>query len=463
MLEFSPLGKNVEIIKDYMQKSPISFCDLSVGVKYMWRDDFKIDYAFVGKTLIMKETCADYENAFYFPIGDDVDGAFSEIEEYCKKTGITLKFCCIDNRHVGFFADRYRDISIYNLRDWSDYIYDAEKFKTYSGKKFSGQRNHVNKFKKLYPGYVFAAVKKDDFPEIYEFLKEYEKTSSFTMWSAFEEEKKVYDLVEHMFELGLVGGVIRINGRIAALSVGEKVGDTLVVHVEKALTRYEGIYPAMASEFAKAFACGVKYINREEDCGDDGLRISKLQYHPVEVKEKNIITVRTLFDAISAPVLISTERLTITDIMKDDADEYFDLYTDEKLNVYWGYDYKEDLTGEATPAWFFAFQKALKDKKEEYSLAVRLNGRMIGELVLHNFDYFGGVEMGFRFFKEYQGKGYAFESASALKNYVFNVLKAQTLKSRCFKQNVPSRRLIEKLGLKLSYTDDTHFYFKLNR
>ena len=88
---------------------------------------------------------------------------------------------------------------------------------------------------------------------------------------------------------------------------------------------------------------------------------------------------------------------------------------------------------------------------------------MAGELVLYNFDYFGGLEMGFRFFKEYQGKGYALESASALKDYVFNIMKACTLKLRCFKENAPSRRLIERLGLKFTHGDRTHFYFKLNK
>jgi RimJ/RimL family protein N-acetyltransferase len=84
---------------------------------------------------------------------------------------------------------------------------------------------------------------------------------------------------------------------------------------------------------------------------------------------------------------------------------------------------------------------------------------MIGELVLHNFDVFGGVEMGFRFFSECQGKGYAIESASALKDYVKEVLGAKTLKSRCVKENVRSKNLIEKLGLKQVKEDDVYYYF----
>ena len=161
MLKFTKLEKeNIFEIKDYLIQYGGAFCDLSVGVKYMWRDDFKIDYAICNNTLIMKETSPDYENAFYYPLGQDVLGALEQIEEYTRQNFIPLKFCCIDNATATYFAERYHSVRIENDRAWSDYIYDAEKFKTYSGKKFSGQRNHVNKFTKLYPNYKFKVIEK---------------------------------------------------------------------------------------------------------------------------------------------------------------------------------------------------------------------------------------------------------------------------------------------------------------
>jgi RimJ/RimL family protein N-acetyltransferase len=167
----------------------------------------------------------------------------------------------------------------------------------------------------------------------------------------------------------------------------------------------------------------------------------------------------TLFDKIISPIEIKTPRLIITDITRGDSQDYCALYTDDNLNKWWGYDYREDLVGSPTPEYFFEFQAQLKAKKEEYALAVKENGRLIGELVLHHFDYFGGVEIGFRFFKEYQGKGYATESANAVIEYVQSTLKAKIIKSRCFKENVKSRALIERLGLKKVDEDLTHYYF----
>ena len=75
-----------------------------------------------------------------------------------------------------------------------------------------------------------------------------------------------------------------------------------------------------------------------------------------------------LFDKIKNPV-IETERLIINDVTPDDKMEYYALYTDDKLNKYWGYDYHEDLpeNKEPSPDYFYGFMTSLKNKKEEYS------------------------------------------------------------------------------------------------
>ena len=75
---------------------------------------------------------------------------------------------------------------------------------------------------------------------------------------------------------------LEVDGKMVGVSVGEKRGDTLIVHVEKALYEYSGAYPTLAQEFAKAFAVNeIEFINREDDSGDLGLRTSKTQYQPI--------------------------------------------------------------------------------------------------------------------------------------------------------------------------------------
>ena len=79
--------------------------------------------------------------------------------------------------------------------------------------------------------------------------------------------------------------------RVIAISIGEKIGDTLFIHCEKALTEYHGIYQAVVQSFAKMYATDVKYINREEDDGVEGLRKSKLSYRPVFMLKKHSVEI----------------------------------------------------------------------------------------------------------------------------------------------------------------------------
>ena len=81
-------------------------------------------------------------------------------------------------------------------------------------------------------------------------------------------------------------------GAWPVFSAGEIVGDTLIIHIEKADIAYEGVYQVLVNEYAKCFVTpDVRYINREEDVGDEGMRRSKESYHPVRLLEKYLVRI----------------------------------------------------------------------------------------------------------------------------------------------------------------------------
>ena len=92
--------------------------------------------------------------------------------------------------------------------------------------------------------------------------------------------------IEHLSELSLQGLLIRVDTQVEAISLFERLNaDTAVIHFEKGMTEYEGIYKAINAETAKALAGKVKYINRESDLGVEGLREAKMRYHPHHMVE----------------------------------------------------------------------------------------------------------------------------------------------------------------------------------
>ena len=56
--------------------------------------------------------------------------------------------------------------------------------------------------------------------------------------------------------------------------------------MEKAFTEYDGTYPMINYMIANRFCKELKYINREEDMGLEGLRKSKLSYNPVIILDR---------------------------------------------------------------------------------------------------------------------------------------------------------------------------------
>ena len=91
-------------------------------------------------------------------------------------------------------------------------------------------------------------------------------------------------------ELGVVGGILRVDGKAVAFTIGDQVcDDTMVVHIENALTEYDGAYAMINQQFVEHECAHGTYLNREDDMGDEGLRKAKLSYHPVFFVEKGIV------------------------------------------------------------------------------------------------------------------------------------------------------------------------------
>ena len=78
---------------------------------------------------------------------------------------------------------------------------------------------------------------------------------------------------------------------IAACTIGEPGNkkDTLIVHIEKALTEVQGAYTVINQQFALHEGAAYRYLNREEDLGEDGLRQAKMSYKPVFLIEKGVV------------------------------------------------------------------------------------------------------------------------------------------------------------------------------
>ncbi|MDR3265787.1 MAG: phosphatidylglycerol lysyltransferase domain-containing protein, partial [Synergistaceae bacterium] len=85
---------------------------------------------------------------------------------------------------------------------------------------------------------------------------------------------------------GLLGGWLAVDGKIVAYTIAEDLGDgTVVIHFEKGLDSYKGVYQAINQMFL-AGAEGFSVVNREQDMGSDGIRQAKESYGPAGFLKK---------------------------------------------------------------------------------------------------------------------------------------------------------------------------------
>jgi len=270
-------------------------------------------------------------------------------------------------------------------------------------------------------------------------------------------------------ELGLIAACLTVRDKIVAFSIGEIVGDMLLIHVEKALRCYQGAYPTMYNAMVRLAQELCKHqltlVNREDDSGDPGLRTSKMQYHPIGRVHKYLVHVNSPISRIDEFPVIFCDGLAITEMRESDKKSYLELNTDVDNNRFWGYDYRDDafITGQIDEDTFY--NSAMHDMEvgDSINFAIRLsvNDDMIGEVILWNFAADGSAELGCRLKSEYHGKGYGRAAFGAVAEYAAHTLKLKVW-ARCYHQNKASYHMIMSNKFRETHKDENFFYFERN-
>ena len=263
-------------------------CEFSFANLYLWgRQTIAHEH---GCILMFSQF--DRRSVYPFPLGDgDVRGALDAIISDSKERGIPCRITGIRPEQREFieksFPGKFR---FHTDRGSYDYVYAIDNLAELAGKKYDGKRNHINKFKKKYPGYRVEPINSDNLALAEEMVREWYEVKEDSE-SDFHMEKAAIARAFRDYEaLGLEGLLLLVDGKAIALTMGSKLSnDTFDVHFEKALTGFDGAYAMINCEFAKYIRekyTDIKFLDREEDMGLEGLRRAKESYQPHHLVEK---------------------------------------------------------------------------------------------------------------------------------------------------------------------------------
>lgn len=278
-----PQIENKEEIQTYLSRQKLYGCDDTFANIFLWSDYYHVTFSIVEEALVFNSG-----DAFSFPIGArEEKETLKLMKEYAEERGKPFQMYNLTKDMIERLEKYYPGQFKYTeIRDNFDYIYETSDLISLTGKKYHAKRNHINKFKEM--NWVYEAISDENQEECLEmnqkWCRENNCRESESMQAEYCVIKKAF---QYYKELGLCGGLIRLEGKVVAFSMGEKINeDIFVVHIEKAFADVPGAYPMINREFAAHEAAECRYINREEDMGLEGLRKAKLSYHPAFLLEK---------------------------------------------------------------------------------------------------------------------------------------------------------------------------------
>lgn len=285
-------AEDMPIIWEFLKQEPGRTTDFSYAGVLMWVNYFNYEYTIYKDTLFIKGVVENdmSKPAFSLPVGKlPLSESIELIREYCDANNISLEFSAVPEYALeDMKAQNPRFVE--ELTNWGDYIYDAEQLASLAGKKMSKKRNHVHQFESHYPDWKAEEMTPENADEAMRFMDIFDLEGDSTDMAKAERELS-RELIGHLKngDKELKGMLLYAEDKACAYTIGDIKGDTLFIHVEKATRNAIGSYEMINYIFAKTMTekyPEIKFINREDDAGDIGLRMAKESYHPREILKK---------------------------------------------------------------------------------------------------------------------------------------------------------------------------------
>ena len=302
LFEFPTLG-DAAWINQALKQAQFQSCEYNFATITMWWKSYGIKCANVNGYMVgMSES--SHHAVYFYPAGkdalhvtEDLRRVFDIIKEDAAQRNKKMCIIASGQEQRAVLEQLFGEKATFGLdRDYCEYIYSRQKMVDLSGKKLHGKRNHISYFVKNF-NWSYESMSEQNIPDCLAMNQEWEKIEH-TLQDDSEiktldwEKDGISDALHHLKELGIVGGVLRIDGRVVAFTYGSPISDTVFdIQVEKAFADIRGAYPMINREFAKNELSDYQWVNREEDMGHEGLRKAKLSYYPEILLEKYYVEI----------------------------------------------------------------------------------------------------------------------------------------------------------------------------
>lgn len=287
MLDFKSIEKSkIKEYKAFYEEDQIG-CEANFVSAYLWNSEYNIKVAVFDDTLIKAYFRGDGRLWGYcFPHGKNVRGALEAIFEDARENDRQpyLGYMSRDEREE--FERIYPDKYIFEPSTTTqDYIYLTENLANLPGKKYHAKRNHISRFFRNFPESRIEPITKQNAKDALTVARLWCEENGIDC-NTHAEYAVIGEALDNLELFEMRGMMLYADEKPIAMTLGSEISEICFdVNFEKALKDYDGSYAVINNEFAKTLT-SYKYLNREEDLGLEGLKKSKLSYHPEIIYER---------------------------------------------------------------------------------------------------------------------------------------------------------------------------------
>lgn len=273
---------DIDIVREYFLKYNTGLNYNTLGGFFAWREWLNTEFAIEDDSLFMRIEGKRNGNLYCLPMTSNLDNAIYKLSSYAKEQNILLALYPILGQELEI-CDKYFTYELYQTTG-SDYIYDFETLKNLSGRKLHGQKNHLNFFKKTFVDTQVLNVDKNNVNKLKDFILKVKNPDKENTENMYKDELKYSFEVIDNFEKYHYDGILALyKGEIIGFVLGETIKNTVYLHIMKIDKNYRGVAQFIITEYLKLVNSDVKFVNMEDDAGDEDLKYTKTCYHPLDI------------------------------------------------------------------------------------------------------------------------------------------------------------------------------------
>ncbi len=282
--DFRPVEPcNIELIRSYVKKYQFWTCDYNVANLFSWSAFMNVRWGMYKERLLFY----NYNSQFMlYPLGEPFPvSELHSMSKMMENEGFKGNFISVPEDYIEKGLSLQDNFEVVYDRCNSDYLYLTEKLAELKGKKLHKKKNLVSQFRRNYPGYKVEVFKYEHIKSCLDLADKWSSDQSDVPDEGKELELKVMERALNNCDLiGLEGLLIFHGGKLIAFSLfSVQRDDMATVHFEKFDYDYKGSSQAINHETALYLKNRLKYLNREQDVGLEGLRKAKMSYEPLKL------------------------------------------------------------------------------------------------------------------------------------------------------------------------------------